>query len=78
MEQLCECFPVLTMKRPTLGVPSECDIDGHFVDFSLLRQAVVAGVGQKDQPCIVGEHGVVETQSSTLQSNKSLRYTLAS
>ena len=66
------------MKSRSLRVPAERDVDGHFVDFSLLRQAVVAGVGQKDQPCIVGEHGVVETQSSTLQSNKSLRYTLAS
>ena len=56
-----------------LAVPAECDVDGHFVDFSLVRQAVSAGVGKKVQPFIVGKHGVIEARSAPLQSNKGLR-----
>ena len=50
--------PVHTLS--VLAVPAECDVDSHFVDFSLVRQALFAGVGQKVQPFIVGKHGVIE------------------
>ena len=56
-----------------LAVPAECDVDSHFVDFSLVRQAVSAGVGKKVQPVIVGQHGVSKARSAPLQSNKGLR-----
>ena len=73
------CFPVRKGNWPTLlSVPAESDIDGHFVDFSLVREAVVTGVGQKGQPFVVGEHGFAEARRSALQSNKSLGYTAAS
>ena len=39
-------FKVFKMKSRSLRVPAERDVDGHFVDFSLVRQAVIAGVGQ--------------------------------
>ena len=66
------CFPVRKGNWPTLSVPAECDIDGHFVDFSLVRQAVVASVGKKRQPFIVGEHRVAEAIRASLQPNKGL------
>ena len=62
----------------TLRVRAEREIDGHFVEFSLGREAVVTGVGQKGQPFVVGEHGFAEARRSALQSNKSLGYTAAS
>ena len=61
---------------PTLDLPAECDVDGQFVDLSLVRQAFVAGVGQKGQPFIVRDNGVAEARSATLQSDKCLWYTV--
>ena len=57
---------MLGLNSPTRPVPSECDVDGQFVDLSLVRQAFVAGVGQKGQPFIVRDHGVAEARSATL------------
>lgn len=54
-------------------VPAESDVDCHFVDLSLVRQAFVAGVGQEGQPFVVRKLGVVEARSTTLQPDKSLR-----
>ena len=64
---------VPTMNWITLPAPAECDVNGQFVDFSLVSQAVIAGVGKKGQPLIVGEHGVAEAIRTSLQSNKGLR-----
>ena len=54
------------------NVPAERDVDGQFVDLSLVRKALVAGVGQEGQPVIGGVDGVVEAVRATLQSDKSL------
>ena len=64
---------VLQWNWRTLRVPAECDVDSQFVDFSLVRQAVVASVGKKRQPFNVGEHGVAEAIRASLQPNKGLR-----
>lgn len=58
---------------PCFRVPAEGDVDCHFVYFSLVRQAFVAGVGQEGQPFVVRKLGVVEARSTTLQPDKSLR-----
>lgn len=57
----------------TRCLPAKSDVGGIFVDFSLERQAAV--VGQKGQPVIRGENGVLEALQPPLQSDKSLRYT---
>ena len=57
----------------TIRVPAECDVHSQFVDFSLVRQAVVASVGKKRQPFIVGEYGVAEAIRASFQPNKGLR-----
>ena len=53
-------------------LPAECDVRGHFVNFSLVCQA--ASVGQEGQPLVVGEYGVVEAFRAPLQSDESLWY----
>ena len=60
-----------------LSLPAESDVDGHFIDFSLVRQAVVTRVRQEDQSFVIGKHGIVETRSTTLQPDKRLPYTVA-
>ena len=56
-----------------LFIPAERDIDGQFVDFSLVRQAF-AIVGEEIQPVIVWVHGVAEALVGSLNSNERLRH----
>ena len=47
-------------------VPAECDVDGHLVDLSLVREAIVAIVRQELQTVVVGEHRITEAQVAPL------------
>lgn len=57
-------------------LPAKRDVDGHLVDLPLVREAIVAGVGEKFQSVIVRIHGIFETRSASLQAYMSLRQML--
>ena len=64
---------MLEINAPYLFLPAEGDVDGQFVDFSLVRQAL-ALVWLVIQPVVGGDYGVFEAFSAPLQSDKSLRH----
>lgn len=53
-------------------IPAKRDVDGHFVDFSFVGQAVAADVGQELEAILIGVHGVIKTLSAPLKADKSL------
>ena len=66
-------YSVLDINALSPSSPAECDVDGQFVDFPLVRQAL-ALVRLTAQPVISWDYGVFEAFSASLQSDKSLRH----